>query len=142
MTLNQIWQLKKQQQHQRTHVELENLNADIDKNKRELGVLSVQEQSLVRFEIQDHASLQLASINLAWLDRLAQEKSDLELTLAEFNLDKRAKEKLLSRNAQVIEKVGELITLESKGGAIMRMKIKDKQVQASLCESLARRQND
>ena len=76
------------------------------------------------------------------MDRLAQEKSDLELTLAEFNLDKRAKEKLLSRNAQVIEKVGELITLESKGGAIMRMKIKDKQVQASLCESLARRQND
>ena len=63
MTLNQIWQLKKQQQHQRTHVELENLNADIDKNKRELGILSVQEQSLVRFEIQDHASLQLASIN-------------------------------------------------------------------------------
>jgi hypothetical protein len=138
MTLNQIWQLKKQQQHHRTNVELQNLNADIDKNKRELGILSVQEQSLMRFEIQDHASLQLASINLAWLDRLAQEKSDLEITLAEFNVDKRSKERLLSRNAQVIEKVEEFITLESKGGAIMRMKIKDKQIQASLCEGLAR----
>ncbi|GGI67609.1 hypothetical protein GCM10007978_01590 [Shewanella hanedai] len=143
MTVNRLWKLKKYRDNRRINFELQNLKSFIEIKEQKLMTLCIQQKLLgADHEIKDHASLQIAAVNLAWLEGVEKNINVLQEELIGLNLSKVDKEKSLHLLEHVIDEIDKLIDREDKVVCRNDLKVKDKQVQSWLCESLARRLYD
>ncbi|WP_394391457.1 hypothetical protein [Shewanella woodyi] len=143
MTLNQLRILKKYRDNKRINLELKSLELIVDAKEQKLMTLCIQQQMLgADYEITDHASLQIAEVNLVCLGKIEEDILVLQGELKKLNLKKTDKEKSLIVLENVIDKIDNLISIDEKIERSNIIKVKDKQVQSWLCDNLARRLYD